>query len=48
MVAFDVREHLLKYGVNSQLADVIESTSPMKEINKWLHVTNFATNEDMV
>lgn len=48
MVAFEVREHLLKYGVNSQLADVVESSSPMKEINKWLHVTNFATNEDMV
>ena len=46
MVAFEFREQLLGYGVNSQLADVVEVTSSMKEISKWLHVTNFANKED--
>ncbi len=47
-VAFSYREHLLNYGVKSQLADVEEIVPPMKEITKWLHVTNFAVNEDMI
>lgn len=46
--AFAYREHLLSYGVNSQLADVKEVTPPLKQIHKWLRVTNFAVNEDMV
>jgi predicted glycosyltransferase involved in capsule biosynthesis len=46
--AFGMRFYLLKYGVNSQLATVEEATPPMKEITKWLKVTDFAVNEDLV
>lgn len=48
MVAFEFRNQLLKYGVKSQLADVEEVPAPMNGINKWLRVTNFAVNEEMV
>lgn len=48
MRAFEFRYQLLKYGVNSQLADVVEISPPMTEIHKWIRVTNFAVNEDLV
>ena len=46
--AFVYRYELLNYGIKSQLADVDEVTPPMNEITKWLRITNFAVNEDMV
>ena len=46
--AFMYRGQLLKYGIKSQLADVEEVVPPMKEINRWIQVTNFAANEEML
>lgn len=46
--AFMYREQLLKYGIKSQLADVEEVTPPMPQIDRWLKVTNFAANEEML
>jgi hypothetical protein len=46
--AFAYRYQLLNYGVKSQLAEVEEVIPPVVEITKWLRVTNFAVNEDMV
>ena len=46
--AFMYRGQLLKYGIKSQLAEVEEIIPPMKEISRWIKVTNFAANEDML
>lgn len=46
--AFGMRFYLLKYGVNSQIAEVVSVEPPMKEITKWLKVTDFAVNEAMI
>lgn len=47
-MAFGMRFYLLKYGVNSQVAEVVNAAPPMKEIHKWIKVTDFAVNEEML
>lgn len=47
-MAFAARNQLLKYGVNSQLADTELVDPHMKEITTWLKATNFAVNEELV
>lgn len=47
-IAFYYRDQLLKYGIKSQIADVEFVHTTLPEITKWLKVTNFAVNEDLV